>query len=802
MLYDPNSGKIKISLKEFIGIARRGISPTLPFDEDEPSITDTSLLLMKEELPDIKRERVIYGFSALGYDFEMYMQLVCVMEGEVIIAKEIDTSPKALTRDERALMRAEAFIIGKALTDIQNYNDIVVNFHIFNRIRGEKATFTEVVRQKQLDDFFDKCVAAVAKFAAPEVERVTKRLPSLQNLRFPFENIRDGQREFMREAYRTLSLGGVLFASAPTGTGKTVSAIYPALKALAKGRAEKIFYLTPKGTTAEAVRDTIDLLCKEGAMLRALIITRKDRMCINGHLCRSTRYLCKYSKCTKIADAALKLYKNVNNCLDFSHVIEVAKEYAVCPYELSLAYSELCDIVICDFNYLFDPGAYLRRYFDDGGRYLFLVDEAHNLVERSRDMYSASLTLDEIAEPFYDERIRENSPIKSISNNTKKVLHELIYPLVKEELREDREGKIHGATHVSEIPPRMFTIFDELQLFIAEEQKNAIKEKDAELIFLLREYGLKIKKFASAMARFDECYKLIIFYSDGQIKLEILALHTGKEIREMINRGHGALFFSATLAPIHYYRSTLGGEAQDGTLSVDSPFASEQLSVCIMDKISTRFSEREDTLSAVCRAIAATVSARRGNYMVFCPSFAYSESLYKVFKAKYPKIKILIQKKDMTQSEKSAFLEEFKRESDTYLIGFAVMGGIYSEGIDLAGDSLIGAVVVGIGMPGLSYEREAIAEYYQEKYEEGKQFAYIYPGMNRVFQAAGRVIRRESDRGVIVLIDDRFDDPIYKKSLPKLWSGTKFIGDAQTLRTVLDEFWHEVDAERQREGNN
>ena len=195
-------------------------------------------------------------------------------------------------------------------------------------------------------------------------------------------------------------------------------------------------------------------------------------------------------------------------------------------------------------------------------------------------------------------------------------------------------------------------------------------------------------------------------------------------------------------------------------LEVSSPFDPSQLSVTIMDKVSTRFSEREDTLGVVCRVIAATVSAKRGHYMIFSPSFAYNEALSRAFSSKYPKIKIITQTKDMSAADKREFLESFKREENTYLIAFCVMGGIYSEGVDLAGDSLIGAVVVGIGMPSLSYEREAVAEYYDEKYEMGKQYAYIYPGMNRVFQAAGRVIRREDDRGVIVLIDNRFDDPI------------------------------------------
>jgi Rad3-related DNA helicase len=247
--------------------------------------------------------------------------------------------------------------------------------------------------------------------------------------------------------------------------------------------------------------------------------------------------------------------------------------------------------------------------------------------------------------------------------------------------------------------------------------------------------------------------------------------------------------FSATLSPLDYYRSILGGERHDDTLEVNSPFDPSQLSVCIMDRISTRYSERVDTLPAVVQAVAATVSAKRGNYMIFSPSFAYSDALAKAFSAKYPKIRVISQRPDMTAREKAEFLDEFKKDDRNYLIAFCVMGGIYSEGIDLAGDSLIGAVIVGIGMPALSYEREAMAEYYQEKYEEGKQFAYIYPGMNRVFQAAGRVIRREDDRGVIVLIDDRFDDPLYKKSLPKLWEGVRFIGSARDLKAELEEFW-------------
>ena len=268
-------------------------------------------------------------------------------------------------------------------------------------------------------------------------------------------------------------------------------------------------------------------------------------------------------------------------------------------------------------------------------------------------------------------------------------------------------------------------------------------------------------------------------------------LDTGRVLSDRLSRVGGALLFSATLSPIEYYKAVLGGERSDDTVLADSPFDKSQLSVSIVDSVSTRYSEREETTLAALRVIAATVSARRGNYIVFSPSFAYSDTLARAFKAKYPKLRVLTQRRNMSHAEREEFLRELDTPDGSYLVAFCVMGGIFAEGIDLVGDKLIGAVVVGIGIPQLSYEREAIAAYYQDKYEMGKEYAYLYPGMNRVFQAAGRVIRREDDRGVIVLIDDRFRDPLYKKSLPGLWSGVRFIGNPKELKEELEAFWKE-----------
>ena len=791
MKYDSERGIIKISLNEFVSIARRGVSPACSHDEDEPGLDGLSYRRFASLIGDGEWRKVVFPFSDGEYSFEISCDLF-ISGGRVTLCAPTESNPKRPRKAESAQLRGEGYIAAYMLTQIDNVQSVDIRLLLINESSGEYNQVEEHLGLKKLESFFSKCLMAVKIFAAPEVSRVTERLPSMKKLKFPYENIREGQSEFVRTTYRTLSRGGCLYATAPTGTGKTAAAIYPALRALGDERVEKVFYLTPKTTTAEAARDCLNKMAESGGKICAVILTAKEKCCTEGHLCRRDRRLCKKSACNKIAEATLALWRSGITVATQVDIAKYAEEFSVCPHELSLTYAELCDVVICDFNYLFDPLVYIRRFFTKGGKYAFLIDEAHNLHERAREMYSAEISADEIAEPASAEVLGEFSATKKTAEKAEAVFSDVLMPFLKDELREDRNGNLIGGVALSEIPSRLYTLFDELLRVVEEEiflnQKASDEEALSRLIFL-RNYAYKIKKFADIMAAFDECYKLFLFFEDGKIRAKLYCLDTSPVIRSRLNKGHGAVLFSATLSPLHYYRSVLGGERSDEILEVNSPFDPSQLSVCIMDKISTRFSEREDTLTAVCTAIAAAVSAKRGNYMVFSPSFAYSEALARIFSRKYPKIKVLSQTKDMSAKEKREFLEEFKKESPNYLIGFCVMGGIYSEGVDLAGDSLIGAVVVSIGMPALSFEREAIAEYYQEKYEEGKQYAYIYPGMNRVFQAAGRVIRREDDRGIIVLIDDRFDDPLYRKSLPKLWDGVKFIPNAKELKAEIDQFW-------------
>ena len=792
MRYDEENKKIHISVRELIATARRGIATALPCDSDEPGPARIPRGIRKKIIGESLPEKISHCFTAGGYDFEIEAYVEKLDKCELWFTFAVDRSPRKPKKEYTAQLRGESYVAAYAYSLQNGMSRVKLNCVYVNPETEDYAIFSEEAKLDKLETFFKKCINVALVFAKPEIERVTVRLPSMKKVKFPYTEIRAGQDEFIRRAYKNIARGGVLFATAPTGTGKTVSALFPAVRALGEKKCEKIFYLTPKETTATAAIECLLLLSERGADIRAVKLRSKEKACRNGLICRDRRSACKNAKCNRLTEAILELYGKKKTVILAEDIDAAAEKWQICPYELSLTYSELCDVVICDFNYLFDPTVYIRRFFTEGGKYAFLIDEAHNLPERAREIYSAEISSNLLRSADECELFGEHSAIKKAARVAASAFYKVLFPYVKEEAITDEDGKKKASAHTKDVPIGLYRIFDELTAACEEEifANTAANDENKEArLKALREYCFEVKKFRTALTNFDSAYELFVFLENEKITAKIFCIDPGKEIAKRLTLGNSAVFFSATLTPLYYYKSILGGDGASDTLEIDSPFDSDQLSVSIMDKISTRYSEREKTLSSVCRAIAATVSAKRGNYMIFSPSFAYSEALAAEFSARYPKIKVISQTPDMTRTEKEEFLKEFSKEDKSYLIAFCVMGGIYSEGIDLAGDSLIGAVVVGIGMPGLSYEREAISAYYDEKYEEGKQFAYIYPGMNRVLQAAGRVIRREDDRGIIVLIDDRFDDPIYKKIIPKLWNNMKFIGDAKELRAELDEFW-------------
>lgn len=795
MQYDSEREIITVSCYELVATARRKMPS--PARRNEHKKTAQSKLRAFASEYEEKEYKIPFTLNDL--DFELVCTSLEAENDEILVLRRTSIKKGEPTSDVKKQSEGEGFITAYAAAVSKKLEAVKIKYVYVDTESGVSTERTDEVELARLLRFFEKCKGLFSAYSAPEIERVKVRLPSMKSLKFPYNNMREGQGELVRSVYRTVARGGSLFASAPTGTGKTVSVLYPAVRALGDIRVSKVFYLTPKTTTAEAAADCISLMCDNGAKIRAVIISAKERACRNGLLCRDSRELCENSGCKRISEAALALYNKNIRTVTLADIYEVSSEYKVCPYELELTYSELCDIIICDFNYLFEPDVYIRRYFDEGGEYAFLVDEAHNLPDRAREMYSAEIDTDDISVPLSSELIGPMSPLKQAADEAKNRFFEVMYPYVKEEIRKTEEGQEVGAQHLNEPPSELYGIFEGL-LEVAESCLfDSVRSKDSERTArtrVIREYKMKLDSIYSALVRFDSSYELFVFYESGKIRIKVFCLDTGLAIADRLSRGKAAVFFSATLVPVEYYKAVLGNDRSSETIETRSPFEPSQLSVSVIDKISTRYSDRDTTLLSVLRVIACTASVRRGNYMVFCPSFAYAEMLYKAFSAKYPKIRTLLQKKDMTGEQRKEFLSEFHKADGSYLVAFSVMGGIYSEGVDFAGDSLIGAVVVGIGIPSISYEREAMSAYYEDRYEMGKQYAYIYPGMNRVLQAAGRVIRTESDRGVIVLIDDRFADPIYRKSVPALWRGMKYIPDAKTLKSELESFWKTVDGNK------
>lgn len=794
MRYDNEKKTLVLDVREAVATARRGMSSYTVFDEEEPEFSES-------RLPDGYKANGIISlsreFELNGYNFLIEGKALSMDNGILSVLFTLPNMRDLKKREVQKQARGEAFMLGAMALPKGGSSEDTIKLklvYLAEDTREVSVNEEEITRGK-LYAFFDKCAESLIETGRAEINRVTERIPSMKSVKFPYGKTRDGQDEFIRSAYRVMAKGGRLYAAAPTGTGKTVSAIFPAIRAIGNEKCDKAFYLTPKQTTAIAAKECIELFAKSGAIIRSTILIAKDRLCKRGTLCRESKKLCPACYSAKMTEAAMALFDLGISCVTPADVSKIAEEYNVCPYELSLTYSELCDIIICDFNYLFDPQVYIRRFFTRYGSYAFFIDEAHNLTERAREMYSAEISADEISNT---ELLGEFSLLKAASIEARKHFEDVLMPLLRDELVRDKDGVLHGAYHSSNLPGEFYDIFAKLTALAEDELYASFSAKDDEKdtrISYIREYLFKVKKFNDAIVRFDNGFEILVFLDGDKLRAKIFCLDTGNVIAKRLDLGKSAVLFSGTLTPLHYYRSLLGGDNSSEVLELDSPFVKEQLAVAVMDKITTRYSEREHSLLAVCRVIAATLSAKRGNYMIFSPSFAYSEALADAFKKKYPKIKIISQTPNMTKSEKDAFLNEFSKNDGTYLAAFCVMGGIYSEGIDLVGDKLIGAVVVGIGMPSLSYEREAIAEYYQEKLDSGKEFAYLYPGMNRVLQAAGRVIRTENDRGVIVLIDDRFRDPLYKKSAPKILQGMNFFDDAKSLKEYLEEFWFEIDSE-------
>ncbi len=638
-------------------------------------------------------------------------------------------------------------------------------------------------------------------FAKIQKDFLQNGCDDIKNMPFPYKSIREGQKDFILKAFKTIKNRKRLVAVAPTGIGKTVSALYPAVKSLASGHAEKIFYLTAKTVTGKAAAETAAVINKFVPSLRTVTIVAKERMCPS----KDKKNPFKVDKCTfscpRLSDssdgaystrvkAALKEILSGSTVYGSDIIKAAAEKYSLCPYELSLDLSEYCQIIICDYNYAFDTRIRFRRYFCENGlKYVFLIDEAHNLPDRAREMYCGALS-----ESLIKRLIETANEVKYFNATLHEKANSVIsgFDTVKALCRENAEltgGESYGYCVENEIPKELLRSIKDLSRALTDAERFCEDEK---LLPLIEKASSKISDILHAEEFFDERFVFFGETRGEECRFRILCLDPSDILDRFMRGAVSTILFSATLTPTDYF-ADLFGCRKAAALELESPYDSDNLCLVAMDKVSTKYVSRGDTAKKIAQIILTTTAAKAGNYMVYFPSYDYMNTVVKEFLRIAPKnIKAVAQKAGMSVEARAKFLSFFENaEENETLVGFCVLGGIFSEGIDLPDKMLIGAVLVGIGLPGISSELNILKDYYDRTREDGHGFAYLYPAMIKIQQAAGRVIRSDSDRGVVVLIDERYADRQIQKLFPPHWSHMKYVGDTYSLEGCLEKFWRE-----------
>lgn len=638
----------------------------------------------------------------------------------------------------------------------------------------EIRRFCQEFEFQELQTWFQDLVTQYEKWAKFEIEWRNVRNDSIRQIEFPFP-YREGQRDLVVSVYRTILRKKKLFIQAPTGVGKTMATVFPAVRAVGEGLGEKIFYLTAKTITRTVAEQAFSLLKEKGLLYKTITLTAKEKICF----CEEAECnpdACPYAKghFDRVNDAVFDL---ITHSGDWSREVleEQAKKHMVCPFEMSLDVSNWADAVICDYNYAFDPQTHLKRFFSESGKgeYLFLIDEAHNLVERGREMYSASLYKEDLLEVRKLVKAEDPKLAKGLSECNQQFL----------ELKRECEH-YQILKSVSHIALKLMNVLSKLEDYL-EECKDAEKKKR------VLDFYFAVRSFLNIHDIMDENY--VIFsemMEDGRFQIKLFCVNPAVNLQNYLEQGNSTIFFSATLLPVHYYKKLLSVEKDDYAVYAHSSFPQENKFLFIGTDVSTRYTRRgESTYQRFARYIAVMAEQKKGNYMAFFPSYRFLEEVHTCFlECVDHEVDSICQVSYMDEEQREEFLEEFEQEREKSLVAFCVMGGIFSEGIDLTDDKLIGAVIAGTGLPQVCTEREILKQYFNVADMDGFDYAYLYPGMNKVLQSAGRVIRTESDRGVILLLDDRFRAMRYREVFPREWQQYQ-LGSVKNLEQEIRTFW-------------
>ena len=651
-------------------------------------------------------------------------------------------------------------------------------------LETEKVKVFEYDRKtEELEQWFLNLVSQYAKWAKWEISWKELRNASIQTTTFPFE-YRQSQKRMMNGVFRSIEEGKNIFIQAPTGTGKTLGTLFPAIKAMGNGKSNRIFYLTAKTITRTVAEESGELLRKQGLRMKFITLTAKEKICPLDECVCQPEY-CERAKghFDRVNDAIFDVI-NHEDKIDRECISVYAEKYQVCPFEYQLDISLWCDTIICDYNYVFDPVVYLKRFFADPmANMLFLVDEAHNLVDRAREMYSAVLYRREFRDVY--------RRLKNIQPKLARKVHKCGQFLKDyEEMRKSTGGSYAEVSEVGSFVLSLMRMISDMEDYLKEDLERDLRECVTELYFNAR-------RFVNTYDLLDDKY-LIYTEGEGQdTMIRLFCVDPSGNLSERIGMSRSTVFFSATLLPVQYYKDLLSkNPEEDYEMYVESPFSTENRLVFTARDVSSRYTARNDEqYERIAEYIRKIIRGKNGNYLVFCPSYQFMDEVYQIFTDHELQkagngLKVYRQESNMDEDERQAFLEHFKESPHETTLGFCVLGGIFSEGIDLKADRLIGAIVIGTGLPGVGSDRELLKSYFDEKSGQGFDYAYLFPGMNKVLQAGGRVIRSESDQGVIALLDERFNYTSYRRLFPREWLPYDKL-DIGSVEEKVEKFWTE-----------
>ncbi|CAI3362894.1 ATP-dependent DNA helicase [Enterococcus cecorum] len=716
-----------------------------------------------------------------GKQFDIQLEGRCdgiwQKENQIII-DEIKTGEHTFEQLEDAtlqLFMAQAKIYAYIYALQEKLEEVVVMVRYFCTQDEKIDEYQNQYSFDELNDYYQETMKEYEKWLIFLDKYRQNRQKKLQALQFSYNNYRKGQRELSVAVYRTLSQEKCLFMEAPTGTGKTLSTLFPALKAMGEYNQGRIFYLTAKTITRQVALDTMKLFEEQQSEIKTIEISAKEKICFMNE-CKCNPDYCPFAK-NYYQKQKLAIWDLLNNGHFYSReqISEVAKKYECCPFELSLDLSLYSDVIVCDYNYLFDPQVYLKRFFElEETDSYFLVDEGHNLISRAREMYSKALSLQLIKD------FKKLLPKHHRKHH--KILQQFIeYCEESRKLLKDRDYLFQ-----KELPDKLI----DLGYRWSEYFRDFLLELKDEIPTWLQNLYFDLMSFLKISEYYDDHFSFLVELVNHELQFKIFCLDPAHFIKQKLDFGKGSVLFSATLSPVQYYQNLLVGHTDDLTFRQSSPFNQNQFQVLVADYLPMTYKYRSQVVDSLCELIKKATDIKAGNYFCFFPSFSYMEEVYQRYIQLYPEAEVLIQSRELKDVEKEAFLANFQAQNEQVVLGFFVLGGVFSEGIDLKKNRLIGSIIVSVGLPQISKEQEELKRYFDEKNQQGFYYIYQLPGFNKMMQAAGRVIRTEEDRGVILLIDQRFSRKDYMQLYPSHWSKGVVVHDLFSMLNQLKQFWY------------